>query len=183
MLEVSNMVIIGGNSRNAGKTTLACRIISRFSTNSEVIGLKVTCIRPDDDLFHGRHEEKHDSGFTISEELNAGTHKDTSKMLNAGALKVYFIRVEESFMEQAILQFMSRYINNQLIVCESRSLQAILQPGLFLMMIRADADSPKDISAYYDKADRVFYYGDDQSAISQYVEGLNFENGTIKIAN
>lgn len=183
MVEVPNMVIIGGNSRNAGKTTLACKIISRFSTNSEVIGLKVTCIRPDEDLFHGRHEEKLDSGFTICEELNAGTHKDTSKMLNAGALKVYFIRVEESFIEQAILQFMSRYINNQLIVCESRSLREIIRPGLFLMMMRTDVDSPKDISAYLDKADRVFYYGDDQSVISQYVEGLNLDNSTIKIAH
>ncbi len=178
MLEIPNMVMIGGNSRNAGKTTLACNIIRKLSTIDEVIALKVTSIRPGESDMHGHHSDELFSGFSITEELNPDTHKDTSAMLQAGASKVFYICTEDTFAEQAIQSFLITYNFNQPLVCESRSLRRVLIPGLFLMMMRDPvAGSAKDISKYIGQADKVFSFDKDQLKLNSFIDKLYFENG------
>jgi hypothetical protein len=177
MIDIPEMVMIGGNSRNSGKTTIACRCISKLSANHEVIGLKVTSVRPGEDDLHGNHTDDFMGNFTIFEELNPESNKDTSKMLKAGATHVYYIRVEEKFTKQAIVHFVSRYVDKQLIVCESRSLREIVKPGLFLIMMRLQVeDQGKDMSKYLNKADKVFYFGDDLAETEQFAANLDFIN-------
>lgn len=169
------MVMVGGNSRNSGKTTVACSIINKLSATQKVIGLKVTSIRHGEGDMHGNHHEEFASGFSVFEEHNSESLKDTSKMLRAGALHVYFIRAEDTFAEQAILQFFSSYINNELIVCESRSLRNIIIPGLFVMMIREPAISkPKEVTGFLEKADCIFDYSSQQSEIQYFNDNLQF---------
>jgi hypothetical protein len=84
MLEIPNMVMIGGNSRNAGKTTLACNIIRKLSSTNKVTALKVTSIRPGESGMHGNHSDENFSGYSITEEFNRDLLKDTSAMLKAG---------------------------------------------------------------------------------------------------
>jgi hypothetical protein len=178
MLKIPGMVMIGGNSRNSGKTTMACSIISKISATREVIGLKVTSVRPGEEDKHGNHDEEITANYTIFEELDRESHKDTSKMLRAGAAHVYFIRVSDAFMEKAVLHFLSKYINKQVIVCESRSLRKFIIPGIFLMMIRQPAQSEeKDVDAYLAKADKIFYFGDDNTDKIQFAANLHFESG------
>jgi len=178
MISIPGMVMIGGNSRNSGKTTMACRIISKISAKHEVIGLKVTSVRPGEEGMHGNHDADLTANYTILEELDRDSHKDTSKMLRAGATHVYYIRVPDVYIEQAVLHFLAKYINKQVIVCESRSLRKLIIPGLFLMMLRKPAQSEeKDVDSYLAKADRVFYFGDDNTEKMQFAADLQFENG------
>jgi len=173
MLAIPEMVMIGGNSRNSGKTTLACSIIRKLTATREVIGLKVTSIRPGEDDLHGNHSEDLTDDFSIFEELNPDSHKDTSKMLKAGASHVYYIRVSETHIENALLYFRSRHIKNQIIVCESRSLRRIVNPGLFLVMMRIPAvGKAKDIAEYLIQADKVFYFGKDILEIEKFTTSL-----------
>lgn len=177
MISVPEMVMIGGNSRNSGKTTMACKCISRLSATHEVIGLKVTSVRPGEDDLHGNHNDDFTGNFTIFEELNPESNKDTSKMLKAGASHVYYIRVEEKFTKQAIVHFLSKYVHKQLIVCESRSLHEIVKPGLFLIMMRLMLeDKAKDMSKYLGTADKVFYFAEELGEIEQFAANLNFIN-------
>jgi len=37
-----NILLVSGNGRNSGKTTLACKIIERFSKDHEITGLKIS---------------------------------------------------------------------------------------------------------------------------------------------
>jgi len=182
MLSVPEMVMIDGNSRNSGKTTMACSIISKISAKHEVIGLKVTSVRPGEEDKHGNHEEDLTTNYTIFEELDRESQKDTSKMLRAGATRVYFIRVSDIYIEQAVLHFLSRYINKQVIVCESRSLRKLIIPGLFLMMLRKPAQSEeKDVDDYLKKADKIFYFGDDSTEKIQFAADLQFEKGKFVV--
>jgi hypothetical protein len=177
MIEIPNMVMIGGNSRHAGKTTLACRIISKLSEKSEVIALKVTSIRPGDAHLHGHHHNEEFSGFRITEETDMYTLKDTSLMLHAGARRVFYVRADEDFVEQAIQQFMALYDKGQPLICESRNLRRFVKPGLFLMMMRQPVVSAeKDVSAYLDLADKVLYYSENQSDITYYTDRVSFED-------
>ena len=180
MLEIPNMLMIGGNSRNAGKTTLACNIIRKLANNHDVTALKVTSIRPGESDLHGHHSAEVFSGYSITEELNSDTHKDTSAMLQAGASRVFYIRTEDNFAEQAIRDFLATYNFNQPLVCESRSLRRVLIPGLFLLMMRATAAKPaKDISEYIAKADKVFTYDKDKLELTDFIDKLYFGNGKI----
>ena len=184
MIEIPNMVMIGGNSRNAGKTTLAGKIIKKLAVNHQVIALKVTSIRPGESEMHGDHSAELNSGFSILEELNSDSHKDTSAMLRAGASKVFYIRTIDECMEPAILQFLSDYNINQPIVCESRSLRRIVNPGLFIMMIRNNAEGkPKDIFSYISHADHVFTFDNDILEVKSFVDKLNFLNGKFLTNN
>lgn len=170
--------MIGGNSRNSGKTTLACSVISKLSATFDVIGLKVTQMRPGENEFHGSHNDDTRSGFSIYNEEDSGSHKDTSQMLRAGAKQVFYIRTEDSFAEQAIIQFLSSYTTNQVIVCESRSLRNIIEPGLFVMMMRNPAmGAPKDIASYIVKADFVLDFKDQKDEIQHFVKNINFKEG------
>lgn len=171
------MVMIGGNSRNSGKTTMACCVIKKLSIDHEVIGLKVTSVRPGEEELHGNHNADFSGNFTIFEEKNSESPKDTSKMLKAGATHVYYIRVEENFTKQAILYFLSRYVDGQLIVCESRSLRNIINPGLFLIMMRLQAETKvKDMSKFLGMADEVFYFDESLIKIKQFSDNLIFNN-------
>jgi len=184
MHSIPAMVMIGGNSRNSGKTTLACKIIKKLSTAHDVIGLKVTSIRPQEEKFHGNHAEEVTADYTIYTESDSNSDKDTSKMLKAGASRVFYIRATDIFLEKALLHFVSMYINNQVIVCESRSLRKIVKPGLFLMMMKLDATSKtKDVSEYLSLADKVFYHGESHSELDQFIEELDFEQGNFIVAN
>ncbi len=177
MLTIPEMVMIGGNSRNSGKTTMACSIIGKLSTKREVIGLKVTSIRPGEEDLHGNHLEELTDDFSIFEEQNTESQKDTSKMLKAGAAHVYYIRASETHIENALLYFMARYIKNEIIVCESRSLRGIIKPGLFLVMMRIPAvGKPKDIVKYLAQADKVFHFGEDLVEIEKFTTSLSLKN-------
>ncbi len=176
MLALPNMVMIGGNSRNSGKTTMACQIINKLSLSHEVFGLKVSAIYPEGNEMHGNHSGEESSGFSISEEINSGSNKDTSKMLRAGATRVFYIRVSSNFIEKALLHFLSMYINNQIIVCESRSLRKIITPGMFLLMMRLPAEGKiKDVTVYYKLADKVFNFNENQEDKVNFVARLQFE--------
>lgn len=178
MITVPGMVLIGGNCRNSGKTTMACHIISHISSSHEVIGLKVTSVRNGEMDKHGNHDEGFPTEYSIFEELNREPSKDTSLMLRAGATHVYYIKVSDIFIEQAVLHFLSRYINKQIVVCESRSLRNYIIPGLFLMMIRLPApNEEKDVSDYLPKSDKIFYFDDGIATIKQFADNLQFENG------
>jgi hypothetical protein len=183
MLSIPNMVLVGGNSRNSGKTTMACNIISKLSSAHETVGLKVTAIRPGEDQFHGDHGVEESAEFSVYEELNASSHKDTSKMLRAGAHHVFYIRVNEKFIQKALLHFLSTYINKQIIVCESRSLRRFINPGLFLMMMRLpeEGKTKNDLDTFLSQADEVFYFDENQHVKNQYLSKLHFANGKFVV--
>lgn len=156
MFEIPNMVMIGSNSRNAGKTTLACNLIKSWSSTHRVVGLKVTSIRPGEADKHGTHLEDASSDFSITEELDSESYKDTSLMLKAGAHKVYYIRSSDNLLEKAFKSFLILEPHKPVFVCESRNLRKVVNPGIMIMMMRFPAfGKEKDVSEYLVLADII----------------------------
>jgi len=180
-LKIPGMIMIGGNLRNSGKTSVACSIIKKLSGKQDVIGLKVTSIRPNEVDLHGSHTEDERDVYSILEELNTESEKDTSRMLRAGASRVFYIRVPDENSGEAIADFLSVYVTDQLIVCESRSLRNKIIPGMFIMMMRHHAlSNPKPVTEYLLKADHVFNYEEQQFEIQHFIENLHFDKTQIK---
>ena len=97
MLKLQNMLLIGAADRNVGKTSFACSIIKKYSDSLPVVALKITVIKEKDGKCPRGGQgcgvcTSLSSDFLITEEFNSASGKDTSKMLVAGATKVFWLR-------------------------------------------------------------------------------------------
>jgi hypothetical protein len=127
-----NMLLIAGTNRNVGKTTFACRIIEQVSLYQTVVAIKIT------PHFHSNcntgitlFESKN---LIIAEETSSSTLKDSSKMLLAGAGKVFYIQATDEKMQDAVDYLMQLIPYDVAVVGESAALRNYLKPGLFVVM-------------------------------------------------
>lgn len=87
------------------------------------------------------------TGYSIYEETNSQTGKDTSRMLRSGALKVYYIQVHDgSNLFNAFTELVTKIPVKSPIICESPSLANYVEPGIFAIMINDNTAYPKDIT-------------------------------------
>lgn len=127
-----NLLLIGGNGQNVGKTFLACKIIKHLSKKQDVIGIKVSP--------HFHRVEKgniliKNEDFTIIEEDQI-TQKDSSLMWQAGAKKVYFAMASQKNLKKAFF-YLNKLLPQKAIVCESGGLHEIINSGVFLFVIKS----------------------------------------------
>lgn len=148
------LLIVGGAGRNVGKTEFVCRLIQKFSAQSEIYGLKVSSIFPDEELYHGTHD-KDEPVHHLFEEKRRDISKDTSRMLRAGAQKVYYLRSDDSGISANFDHFCTLVPENALIVCESNSLNQVVTPGLFIMVKSLNGKIKPRAVKQLDKADLI----------------------------
>jgi hypothetical protein len=132
MINWPNMLLVAGTGRNVGKTTFVCKVIENVSKKSPIVAVKITphvhdfcdsCVT----LF------KSDK-LTITEETSKTLPKDSSKMLAAGAQKVYFIQGADDQLDK-VIEFLQEIIpESTAIICESAALRNFINPSLFVLM-------------------------------------------------
>lgn len=154
MLNDPGLLIIGGTGRNVGKTEFICRLITRISATEKVYGLKVSAIYPDETLFHGNHGANETSG-QLFEEHNVDGSKDSSRMLRAGASRVFYLRGDGAEIEAGYTLFKQTLSLQGLIICESNSLDSFVKPGLKIMVHNPSAVIKPRALAHLDRADLV----------------------------
>jgi len=179
MLSVPNLFLVGGNSRHSGKTTLACDVIRKFSSNFEVTAFKLTRIHPAEKEMHGNHRSESEfSGYSIMEEADDDSSKDTSLMLQSGAHKVVYVRATDGYLQRAFEEFRAKYDHGQPLVCESRGLRDVVVPGIFVMMMRIPTwGPPKEVDHYLHIADKIFYFDQSRDVQLEWINRLQFKNG------
>ncbi len=144
-IEIPRMLLIAGNGRNVGKTTLACRLIKQLSAIEPVIGIKISA------HFHPYNQENvvaEGDSFVILDE-NQISRKDSSLMLQAGAEKVFFVMAEKESLTEAADKLLE-LLPHKAIVCESGGLHKIVQPGCFLFVNRKNKEIVKFDLLEYD---------------------------------
>jgi hypothetical protein len=141
-MTIPNLLIIAGTGTKSGKTSLACKIIRQFSY------LNITAIKISPH-FHettqGLIPMSEAEGYAIYEETNTGTSKDTSRMLNAGASKVYFAKVWDDQLFEVFKKIMESVPSGVPVMCESPALRNFAEPGAFIIMTSDTIDKHKDI--------------------------------------
>lgn len=153
--------MIGSASRNVGKTELACDLIRRYRKTEEIIGIKIVTVSENGGACpRGKKGCEVCSSFSgnymITQEVCGPAEKDTVRMLNAGADRVFWLRVREAHLEQGILALL-RLLNSQAcIICESNSARMVLEPGLFLVLRKMNSTRiKKSCRLVMNHADRV----------------------------
>jgi molybdopterin-guanine dinucleotide biosynthesis protein A len=160
MLKLNGMLMIGSASTNAGKTELACGLLGRFGKKHDIIGIKVATIK--DKNGHSLHGSEgcgvHSlpgGNFYITEEFNKNSGKDTSRLLAAGAGRVFLIQALREHLSEAMTALLDIVGLDAISICESNSLRQVIEPGLFLMVRNNDSDfwksSARSVRQYADR--------------------------------
>lgn len=139
MVKKENIIILGSTGRNTGKTEFACRLIHRFSASHQVVGVKVVSIdKNEGNCPRGGKGcgvcSSLNGDFEIAQEQNHDSSKDTSRMLMAGADKVYMLKVDKDHLEKGIKALLEILPANAMVVMESNSIRKAIEPGLFLVI-------------------------------------------------
>jgi hypothetical protein len=142
---IPNLLLIAGTGTKSGKTTMGCRIIEQFS-NLHITAVKIS------PHFHettpGLKPVFEEPGFAIYEETNRDTTKDTSRMLNSGASKVYFAKVLDSRLLFVFNKIKDLIPEDTPIICESPALRNFIEPGVFIIMSSKTTNKLKNISLF-----------------------------------
>ena len=142
-MTIPNLLLIAGTGTKSGKTSLACKIIRQFSD------LNITAIKISPH-FHetteGLISKSENKGYAIYEETNSETSKDTSRMLNAGASKVYFAKVWDDQLFEVFKKIMEYISSGVPVICESPALRNFAEPGVFIIITSDSINKHKDIS-------------------------------------
>jgi hypothetical protein len=140
---VPNLLLIAGTGTKSGKTSLACKIIKQFK-DLKIHSIKIT------PHFHetttGLIPILEKDGYSIYEETNSETSKDTSRMLKAGATKVYFAKVWDNQLLNVFNEIMEYIPSNVPVICESPALRNFIDPGVFIIMSSNTVDKYKNIN-------------------------------------
>jgi hypothetical protein len=168
---IPNLMIIAGTGNKSGKTSMACRILEQLR-DLEIVSVKIT------PHFHettpGLVLLSEKTGYSVYEETNRDTSKDTSRMLKAGASRVYFAKVTDNSLAEAFEEIMKVIPEGTPIICESPALRHYAEPGLFVIMTSLLIDNIKDIKSLLDLPHVEF----NMDFLAQYKDiPISFNNG------
>jgi hypothetical protein len=141
ILKLPQLLLIAGNGRDSGKTTLACRIIGKFSADNHIVALKISPHKHS--ISSAGKVILETENLYIAEETDAGTGKDSSRMLQAGASRSFFICSGEDQLTVAMEKILELASESTLFVCESGGLRRFTEPGLFFIVGRTGSEDIK----------------------------------------
>ena len=151
------LVVVGGHSRNIGKTSLVAGLIRRLR-DRHWIALKITqygngvCEHHAGSAACGCEPESGEP-FALSEEYEPGK-TDSGRFLAAGAERSFWLRVPAGELPRAadVLRKILRQGEN--LIVESNSVRELVQPDVFLMLLDFSCEDFKPSSLrFMDRAD------------------------------
>jgi hypothetical protein len=159
------VVIIGGHSRNVGKTSVVAGLIAALS-EYHWTALKITqyghgvCSRDGEPC----HCATDDHSWAISEEKDRSGESDTSRFLVAGAVRAWWVRTEQGRLAEAIPTIRRRLAESENVILESNSILKFVRPDLYLTVLDpATADFKRSAQEFLDLADAVILHAPKKS--------------------
>src|SRR5215467_16220313 len=151
------IVVIGGQSRNLGKTSVMAGIITALPAWN-FTAFKLT------QFGHGRcsldgkpcHCATDDHCYAVTEETDRVGGSDTSRFLAAGAKRSFWVRTEQGRLVEALPAIRRRLAETQNAILESNSILQFLQPDLYITVLDpATADFKASARTFLARADAI----------------------------
>jgi hypothetical protein len=154
------LIVIGGHSRNVGKTSVAAGLIAALP-EYQWTAMKITqyghgvCSRNGQSC----HCSTGDHTWAISEEKDRSGDSDTSRFLIAGAASVWWVRAEQGRLAEALPAIRRRLAKAKNAILESNSILKFVRPDLYLTVLDpANADFKKSAQQFLDRAGAVIWH-------------------------
>ena len=154
------LVVIGGHSRNVGKTSVVAGLIAGLA-EWQWTAVKITqyghgiCSANGEacDCATGDHT------WAITEERDRSGQTDTSRFLAAGAARVFWARTEQGRLAEAMPSLRQRMEEARNVIIESNSVLRFVRPDLYLSVLDpATADFKSSAREFLDRADAVILH-------------------------
>jgi len=112
----------------------------------------------------------------LNEELRQDRNKDTSRMLTAGAEKVWWLRVREGSLADAAKELATLVPEDGILVFESNSIRRVCEPNLFFMLGSPENTEVKESAkAAFGEVDRMVAF--DGESFDFNPESVRLKNG------
>jgi hypothetical protein len=140
-------ILVGGHTRNIGKTQLVVDIIRAFP-GARWTAAKITQYGHGMCSINGQdcHCAVDQHRFAIQEECNPVGRGDTCRMLAAGAERVFWVRSKLGRVDEAMPDFRRRVADAVNLIVESNTLLHFMQPDLYLPVLDLSQKDFKDSS-------------------------------------
>src|SRR5436309_2139234 len=132
------LVVVGGHSRNIGKTSVVAGLIRRLR-DRRWVALKITqygnsvCERHTDTSTCGCEPESGEP-FALTEEYEANK-TDTGRFVAAGAERSFWLRVPSGDLPRAADMVEKILLQGENVIIESNSVVGLVRPDVFLMLL------------------------------------------------
>ncbi len=155
------VVVVGGHTRNIGKTSVMAGLIAA-TPERHWTAFKIT------QFGHGVCSangeacdcETADHTIAISEERERESGTDSSRYLAAGAARSFWVRTRQGQLAEAMPRIRRELARAENAIIESNSILRFLQPDVFVSVLDAEtADFKESAKRYLDRADAVVLTG------------------------
>lgn len=146
------IVVIGGQARKVGKTSVVCGLIAALR-DREWTAVKVSQ--------HAHDLEAGETGreWTISEERDQSGGSDTSRFLLAGAARALWLRTNPGQLGGAIPALQSELRSAGNVIMESNSVVRFIRPDVYLVVLDpANPDVKESVREFFESADAVIIH-------------------------
>lgn len=149
------IIVIGGQSRNIGKTSVVCGLIAAMPERRWT-AMKVTQCKHDAQNAEPCDCELGGQSMAISEEHDATTAADSSRYLAAGARRSLWVRVRAGCLGDAMERICAEIDSAANAILESNSVLRYLTADVYAAVLDpAIADFKASARRYLDQADAI----------------------------
>jgi len=160
------LVVIGGHSRNVGKTSVVAGLITALP-EFHWTAAKITQYGHGICSANGQACDcaTGDHSWAISEERDRAGDSDTSRFLQAGAAKVFWVRTEQGRLAEVMPTLRDRLKDARNVILESNSVLKFMRPDIYLTVLDpATADFKNSAREFLDRADAVILHENSRHA-------------------
>ena len=151
------IVVIGGHSRNVGKTSVVAGLIAALPSHNWT-AFKITQFGHGQCSLSGEpcHCATEDHTWAISEEKDLSGKTDSSRFLTAGAKRSFWVRTEQGRLAEAMPAIRRRLAEAENAILESNSILKFIRPDLYITVLDpATEDFKPTAQQFLDRADAV----------------------------
>jgi hypothetical protein len=156
------LVAVGGHSRNVGKTSVVCGIVSALP-QYRWQAVKITqhghnvCAADGEDCGCASNDPAHP--YAIDEQKTADA-TDSGRYLAAGAVRSYWLRTAQGELGHALPELKRLLAQAEHTIVESNSILRFFQPALYIVVLDFENEDMKDsVRQNMDRADVFLIHG------------------------
>jgi molybdopterin-guanine dinucleotide biosynthesis protein len=164
------IVVIGGHSRNIGKTSVVASLIARLE-QYRWTAFKITQYGHGFCTANGEpcDCQTDDHTLAVSEERSRTSGTDTARFLDSGAQRSIWVRTRQGMLAAAMPRIHKELATAENAIIESNSILQFLKPDLYLTVLDAGtADFKNSARLFLDRADAVLIRATGRGLVPQW---------------
>lgn len=155
------IVVVGGHTRNIGKTSVVAGLIASLP-QLEWIAFKVTQFGHGICSANGEPCDCETDAHTVAvtEEQSSDSGTDSARFLAAGAVRSYWVRTRQGQLAEAMPRVRKELARAKNAILESNTIVRFLKPDIYLTVLDPAIRDFKPSAQYFlDRADAVLWSG------------------------